>query len=406
MGTKRRTPPGVTIRDYSSGKKTINISFTYQGIRCREPLTNLAVTTGNIRYAGDLLGEIRNKIERKVFVYADHFPNSTKLEIFGAAKSGADVLYYLNLYIDNAQTRNCSVTTITGYNKCKNRLKPLHDIPVTELTPATIKTYIQNSTVKIKTMNNTLSLLRPAVNEALIDGLITVNPLAGISASQYMEVAGKVDIDGDNEDVDPFSPNEVEQILRHCEHDQDHNLLLFAFKTGLRSGELCGLRWQDINTENRQIHIRQNVVENIIKGPKTKSGRRTVEIDNDVVAILINQAHYTKNQKEFVFHNPRTKEPWSGASVIRTGAWIPALRKAGVRYRYPYQTRHTYATMHISNGANHFWLAGQLGHSSPDMLYRHYGSYIEAYDKSKQTSREHDPLSSEILIKRLENETR
>jgi integrase len=56
--------------------------------------------------------------------------------------------------------------------------------------------------------------------------------------------------------------------------------------------------------------------------------------------------------------------------------------KAGVRYRNPYQTRHTFATKHISQGVNLFWLAGQMGHKGPEMLFRNYGKYLAEYDGS------------------------
>lgn len=65
---------------------------------------------------------------------------------------------------------------------------------------------------------------------------------------------------------------------------------------------------------------------------------------------------------------------------MKAPAALPTLRKAGIRYRNPYQTRHTFATSHISRGANLFWLAGQMGHKGPEMLFRHYGSYLAAYD--------------------------
>lgn len=58
---------------------------------------------------------------------------------------------------------------------------------------------------------------------------------------------------------------------------------------------------------------------------------------------------------------------------------VPTLRKAGIRYRNPYQTRHTFATRLISRGVNLFWLAAQMGHKGPEMLFRHYGRYLKEY---------------------------
>ena len=70
-----------------------------------------------------------------------------------------------------------------------------------------------------------------------------------------------------------------------------------------------------------------------------------------------------------VFEDPKTNKPWASADAIRKKAWVPTLRKAGVRYRNPYQTRHTFATKHISQGVNLFWLAAQMGHKGPEMLF-------------------------------------
>lgn len=80
----QETPPG----------ETINITFTYKGVRCREPLSNLEVTPKNIKYAERTLGEIHNKIERGTFIYAEYFPRSARLKIFGNAAAGKTVKMY------------------------------------------------------------------------------------------------------------------------------------------------------------------------------------------------------------------------------------------------------------------------------------------------------------------------
>jgi integrase len=66
---------------------------------------------------------------------------------------------------------------------------------------------------------------------------------------------------------------------------------------------------------------------------------------------------------------------------FRKHRWTLILNDAGVDYRYPYQMRHTFATKHISNGVNIWQLANWMGHSSPEMLFNHYGNFIEAHEK-------------------------
>ena len=57
------------------------------------------------------------------------------------------------------------------------------------------------------------------------------------------------------------------------------------------------------------------------------------------------------------------------------------MEKAKVRYRYPYQLRHTFATRLISEGVNLWKISKLMGHSSPQQLFEHYGNYIEEYEK-------------------------
>ena len=98
MGTKKQDatclPRGVVIRKHSAGE-TINIAFTYKGVRCREPLSNLEISAKNIKYAERLIGEIYNKIEKGIFSYVEYFPNSSKIKLFGNRKAGRNIEDYL-----------------------------------------------------------------------------------------------------------------------------------------------------------------------------------------------------------------------------------------------------------------------------------------------------------------------
>lgn len=56
--------------------------------------------------------------------------------------------------------------------------------------------------------------------------------------------------------------------------------------------------------------------------------------------------------------------------------WVHAMKKAGVRYRRPYQTRHTYASMMLSVGEHPMWVAKQMGHSDWTIIARVYGRWM------------------------------
>lgn len=373
-----KLPRGVTIRKHRNGE-TINITFTYKGVKCREPLSNLEVNAKNIKYAERTLGEIHNKIERGTFNYGEHFPRSARLKIFGNASTGKTVKVYLDEYLVICETRKLSPSTIGGYKKCLNALASLHVFPASELTPAALKTWIQSQKTTLKTIRNQLSFLRSALDEAVTDGVLQINPVSLVTASRYQ--SSKT---GDASDyvVDPLSPAEVKALLHAAGNKQWENLFRFAIETGLRSSELCALRWIDIDFIGKTAHVQNASVVGVIKSTKTKAGTRKVELTEEALYALTCQKAFTFLKDAAVFEDPKTDTPWSGADAIRKKAWVPTLRKAGMRYRNPYQTRHTFATRHISRGANLFWLATQMGHKGPEMLFRHYGRYLKEYDNN------------------------
>jgi len=107
------------------------------------------------------------------------------------------------------------------------------------------------------------------------------------------------------------------------------------------------------------------------------------------VLILPLAGEALERQKEFtlsiggrVFHNNQTNKPWVTDGQIRKIGWIPALKTAGVLYRNPYQTRHTYASMLLSAGENPMWVAQQMGHADWGMIRKRYGRWIPSVDTS------------------------
>lgn len=380
MGTKEspKLPRGVTIRKHSSGE-TINLTFTYKGVKCREPLSNLEVNNKNLKYAERTLGEIHNKIERGTFIYAEYFPRSVRLKIFGNAATGKTVKMYLDEYLKICETRHLSPSTIGGYKKCRSALSELHIFPASELTPSALKTWIQNQKTTLKTIRNQLSFLRSSLDEAVTDGVLQINPVSQVTASRYQ--SNKSDAES-SYIVDPLSPAEVSALLTSTGNKQWENLFRFAIQTGLRSSELCALRWRDIDFVEKTAHVQSASVSGVTKGTKTKAGTRKVELTEEAMIALNDQKPFSFMKDGCVFEDPKTNKPWASADAIRKKAWVPTLRKAGIRYRNPYQTRHTYATRLISRGVNLFWLAGQMGHKGPEMLFRHYGRYLKAYDNN------------------------
>ena len=91
---------------------------------------------------------------------------------------------------------------------------------------------------------------------------------------------------------------------------------------------------------------------------------------------LTRQKQYTYVAGREIFQDPRYNQRWLGDFPVRTNLWLPAIRRAKVMYRRPYQTRHTYASMMLTAGEDPMWVAQQMGHSDWGMIRKIYGKYI------------------------------
>ena len=81
-----------------------------------------------------------------------------------------------------------------------------------------------------------------------------------------------------------------------------------------------------------------------------------------------------------VFEDPNTNQQWLGDHIIRKRVWIPALERACLKYRNPYQTRHTFASLLLSEGKNPMWVAQQMGHKDWGMIRKVYGRWVQERD--------------------------
>ena len=101
--------------------------------------------------------------------------------------------------------------------------------------------------------------------------------------------------------------------------------------------------------------------------------KRYVDCMDFVVEALEEQKRLTgKNKYIFLTKDGDRMNPDHYRKVV----WILALKKAGLEYRPPIQTRHTFATMMLSEGEDIGWVQHMLGHSSLQMIFTRYYSWI------------------------------
>jgi integrase len=177
--------------------------------------------------------------------------------------------------------------------------------------------------------------------------------------------------------VDPFTIEEIGAILAACSGPQERNLWKFAFATGMRTSEFIALEWSAVDFALAKVQVLQKRVEHVTeKTLKTAAGKRAIDLRQGALEALIDQQQYSGGAGGTVFIDDRMDKPWGNDHILRM-RWIRILRKAGVRYRKPYQTRHTFASSLLCNGENPLYVANQMGHATLEMLHKRYGRWIE-----------------------------
>ncbi len=370
------TPKGVSIRNHKHSS-SIQIYFSFRGVDCRETL-KLQPSKANIKYAANLRAEILNSIAKGTFRYSDYFPNSKRAKLFGHNLSNITVGELLDDFLV-VINKTLQPSTVRGYKAAINaHLRPQFGLlRVRDLSPQLIRVWIMGLQLTAKSIRNILTPLRLILDQALTDDLIEKNPLDKVVLNRLLD---KSTSQSDYE-IDPLDEKEIRTLLKTA-NGQIKNLFQFALFTGLRTSELIGLEWDDIDWVNNLVRVQRAVVDKQVKITKTKAGTRKITLFPPALAALADQKKYTFLHSTRVFHNPKTSAPWETDKQIRESAWRPTLKKAGIRYRNPYQTRHTYASMLASNGENLWWLSQQLGHETIEMIMRHYGKWIP--DRSKK----------------------
>jgi len=173
-------------------------------------------------------------------------------------------------------------------------------------------------------------------------------------------------------DVDPFSLEQAQLIIDSVRKDYRHYMVT-RFFTGMRSGEIHGLKWKYVDFDRRLILVRETIVGGEEEYTKTDSSQRDI-VMSQVVFDALQAQHKATGTMQYVFCN-RAGEPLDTNNFTKR-VWYPLLRHLGLELRRPYQTRHTAATLWLAAGETPEWIARQLGHASTEMLFRVYSRFV------------------------------
>ena len=416
-GTNEPLPNGVSVRS----NRAVQISFMLDGRRCTETIAGKP-TIDFVLLASEKRERVIRLISLDKFVYEDEFPHSPRVrkakDELRRASRVITVGEALNEWFA-LKRREPSPNTYDDYQSAiEHQLKPaklppafisehglpsgvtsLGGLPVDRLTDTLISA-IRNRLHESRTakrVNNILIPLRQSLGRLKKQGVIERNPfdalppLTDASASELavdetvvaldepLPIEAVAKLSREDRAPDPFTPEECAAILAHLKGPMV-NYFAFAFWTGLRTGELLALRWGDIDLGGRRMLVRRSLSRGNLK--KTKTNRqRWVDLLPPAVAALKAQFPLSGQKQAWVFPNPFTGEGFKNESKV-VKRWKRALTSAGVRYRRPYQCRHTYASTLLSAGENQLFVAQQMRHENWSMIVQVYGHWIPEVDRS------------------------
>jgi len=155
-----------------------------------------------------------------------------------------------------------------------------------------------------------------------------------------------------------------------------------GFFTGMRTGEIIGLKWSDLNFDDNIIKVQRSRRQGIETKPKTKNSIRDVEILDILMPYIQKHKELASDDSIYIFETSRGK-PFNTSAKISEWYWKPILKKKNIPYRNLYQMRHTFASMMISNGEDILWVSNMLGHKDSTTTLSKYARYTK-HEKKKR----------------------
>jgi integrase len=219
--------------------------------------------------------------------------------------------------------------------------------------------------------------------------------LAHINLGQALDVAVKMDLVPRNvvdvvdqpryraREMQCWTPEEAQRFIAVADQSIYGPIWLLALVTGMRKGELLGLRWQDISFEEKVLQVRQTVgvlhgkIE--FKGTKRPASKRTIDLDDPILAVL--RAHRLRQNAHRLQMGLRWEDhdlvfPSSVGTPVNPDNcdldFARLVRLAGVKQIRIHDTRHSYATLAILSGVPINVVSQSMGHADIATTLRTY----------------------------------
>lgn len=203
-------------------------------------------------------------------------------------------------------------------------------------------------------------------------------------------------------EMHPLTQEQATAFLAATRDHRHHALYVLALSTGMRQGELLGLRWQDVDLDAGQLGVRRTLQRQreaglVFSEPKTARSRRTIELSRPAVVAL--REHRRKQLETRLQLGPE----WQDHGLVFTGlfgspvdpshqtaVFKQALKEAGLPVIRFHDLRHTAATLLLSRGVHPKVVSEMLGHTTITLTLDTYSHLVPTMHQ--QAPREMDAL--------------
>lgn len=187
-----------------------------------------------------------------------------------------------------------------------------------------------------------------------------------------------------------WAADESARYIKAARADREGPLFVLALLRGMRRGELCGLRWPNVDLEAGSLQVLETTVladgKSMSSTPKTAAGKRRVPLDDYLVTVL--KDHRRRQREEHL----AVGADWApGDYVFTDQTGVPLLpdhvsdkhaklcEAAGLAHIRMHDLRHTFATLSLANGTPVATVASMLGHADPAITLRVYAHVIPGH---------------------------
>ncbi|MCQ2907340.1 site-specific integrase [Helicobacter pylori] len=180
--------------------------------------------------------------------------------------------------------------------------------------------------------------------------------------------------------IEPFNLEEVKTLIENAQSLRLKAFITIAFFTGMRTGEQLALMWEDIDFNEKKIVINKSLNElGTITTPKNKPSVREVDLLEPVEKILKELQASEPENKKFVFISMPKR------STMFQRAFKALLKALNLKERKLYTTRHTFASLMLSQGEEPMWVSKTLGHKDLNTTYKTYSHYLPKQERERAT---------------------